>query len=280
MRMTPQAEEPDRYAVIGHPIAHSRSPWIHAQFAQQTGQHLQYASLDVAPAELGQRVREFFAHRGRGLNVTVPHKQAVLELMDSLSERARIAGAVNTIVREADDRLHGDNTDGVGFVRDLTYNLGVSVAGRRVLLLGAGGAARGLLAPLLALAPSELTIANRSPERARELASAFATRGAVRGTGFAELESQSFELIVNATAAGLQAQLPPLPLSVLQRAAVCYDLGYGHGATRFIQWAREHGVARCYTGAGMLVEQAAESFLLWRGVRPDTTAVLAALRDA
>jgi shikimate dehydrogenase len=277
--MTPQAEEADRYAVIGHPIAHSRSPWIHAQFARQTAQHLSYGSLDVAPAELSQRVREFFAHSGRGLNVTVPHKQAVLELMDSLSERARIAGAVNTIVREADDRLLGDNTDGIGFVRDLTHNLGVSVAARRVLLLGAGGAARGLLAPLLALEPSELVIANRSPERALELARDFAGRGAVRGAGFTELESQPFELIVNATAAGLQQQLPPLPVSVLRRAAVCYDLGYAHGATPFVLWAREHGVARCFTGAGMLVEQAAESFLLWRGVRPDTAAVLAALRD-
>jgi shikimate dehydrogenase len=278
--MTPEPDRaPDRYAVIGHPIAHSRSPWIHAQFAQQTGQHLHYASIDVVPTELSQRVREFFAHRGRGLNVTVPHKQAVLELMDSLSERARIAGAVNTIVREADDRLHGDNTDGIGFVRDLTHNLGVSVAGQRVLLLGAGGAARGLLAPLLALEPGELTIANRSPERALDLARLFAGRGAVRGTGFSELESQQFELIVNATAAGLQNELPPLPISVLRRAAVCYDLGYALGATPFVKWARQHGVARCFTGAGMLVEQAAESFLLWRGVRPDTTAVLAALHD-
>jgi shikimate dehydrogenase len=267
----------DRYAVIGHPIAHSRSPWIHAQFARQTGQHLLYTAIDAAPEDFTPCVREFFARGGRGLNVTVPHKLTALELVDSLSERASIAGAVNTIVRDADDRLRGDNTDGMGFVRDLTRNLGVSVAGRRVLLLGAGGAARGLLAPLLALEPSALVIANRASERARELSHLFAHRGPVQGVGFAQLDTQHFDLIVNATAASLHGQLPPVPIAVLRTAAVCYDLAYAQGATRFSQWARECGVARSFTGAGMLVEQAAESFLLWRGVRPDTAAVLAAL---
>jgi shikimate dehydrogenase len=270
---------PDRYAVIGHPIAHSRSPWIHAQFAQQTGQQLVYTAIDAAPEDLTSCVREFFAQGGRGLNVTIPHKLKMLELIDSLSERARIAGAVNTIVRESDGRLRGDNTDGIGFVRDLTHNLQVSVAGRRVLLLGAGGAARGLLAPLLALEPAVVVIANRSPERARELASAFAGHGPLQGTGLAQLESQRFDLIVNATAASLHDELPPLPPAVLASAALCYDLVYARGGTRFTRWARECGVAQCVTGAGMLVEQAAESFLLWRGVRPDTAPVLAALRD-
>jgi len=269
---------PDRYAVIGHPIAHSRSPWIHARFAQQTGQHLVYTAIDAAPAELTLSVRGFFAQGGRGLNVTVPHKLRVLELLDDLSERARIAGAVNTIVRESDGRLRGDNTDGIGFVRDLTHNLQVPVSGKRVLLLGAGGAARGLLAPLLALKPAVLVIANRSPERARDLAAAFTTHGPVQGTDFAQLESQRFDLIVNATAASLHGELPPLPPAVLAAAAVCYDLVYAHGSTPFTRWARECGVAQCATGAGMLVEQAAESFLLWRGVRPETAAVLAALR--
>ena len=269
---------PERYAVIGHPISHSRSPWIHAQFAQQTGQHMVYAAIDAAAGELTACVREFFAHGGRGLNVTVPHKLKVIELLDSLSERARIAGAVNTIVRAADDQLRGDNTDGIGFVRDLTHNLGVSVAGRRVLLLGAGGAARGLLAPLLALEPSALVIANRSPERALELAHLFAVYGPVQGAGFGQLGTQRFDLIVNATAASLHGQVPPLPLPVLRTASVCYDLVYAPGATPFTQRARACGVAQCFTGAGMLVEQAAESFLLWRGVRPDTAAVLARLR--
>jgi shikimate dehydrogenase len=279
MPQTPVPEAaPERYAVIGHPIAHSRSPWIHARFAQQTGQHLTYAAIDAAPAELTARVREFFDEGGRGLNVTVPHKQAVLELMDELSERARIAGAVNTIVRNPDHTLRGDNTDGVGFVRDLTHNLGESIAGKRVLLLGAGGAARGLLAPLLSLQPREVVIANRASARALELAAVFAQRGPVRGTGFADLGAQTFELIVNATAAGMRGELPPLAAEVLKRAGLCYDLGYAHGTTGFLQWAREQGVARCCDGAGMLVEQAAESFLLWRDVRPQTASVLAALR--
>jgi shikimate dehydrogenase len=286
--MTPEPERvpdraPDRYAVIGHPVAHSRSPWIHAQFARQTGQSLVYSAIDAAPGKLPATLREFFAHGGRGLNVTVPHKQAVLAYLDRLSERARTAGAVNTIVREADDSLLGDNTDGIGFVRDLTRNLRVSVAGQRVLILGAGGATRGLLAPLLALAPGELVIANRSPERASELAALFSAQGTIQGAGFAELgarDARPFALIINATAAGLQNELPPLPESVLRAASVCYDLGYAHGTTRFVQWARDCGVARCFTGAGMLVEQAADSFLLWRGMRPDTTAVLAALGDS
>jgi shikimate dehydrogenase len=272
--MTPA---PERYAVIGHPVAHSRSPWIHAQFARQTGQHISYAALDVAPAELAARLREFVGQGGRGLNVTVPHKQAVLPLLEELSDRAQIAGAVNTVLLQPDGRLRGDNTDGIGFVRDLTHNLGLSVAAQPVLLLGAGGAARGLMAPLLALRPAELVIANRSAERAVELARRFADRGAVRACGYESLGSSRFGLIINATAAGLEQQLPPLPVAVLEAAAACYDLAYAGGDTRFVRWAREHGVTRTADGTGMLVEQAAESFLLWRGVRPDTAPVLAAL---
>ena len=273
--MTPA---PDRYAVIGHPIAHSLSPWIHAQFAQQTGQSLIYSAIDVPSAELALRVREFFARGGRGLNVTVPHKQAVLQLIDALSEAARLAGAVNTIVPETGQRLRGENTDGVGFVRDLTLNLGLAVAGQRVLLLGAGGAARGLLGPLLALAPKKLHIVNRSPERARELARAFASRGPVQGSGFEELDGFDYELIINATAASLSDELPALPAGALSPTTVCYDLAYGQAPTRFVQWARDRGARRTYMGEGMLVEQAAESYLLWRGVRPGTAAVLAQLR--
>jgi shikimate dehydrogenase len=272
--MTPA---PDRYAVIGHPVAHSRSPWIHAQFARQTGEHISYAALEIAPAELPARLRAFFARQGRGVNVTVPHKQAIMPLLDELSEPAGIAGAVNTVIRLPDGRLRGDNTDGSGFVRDLTRNLGISVAARRVLLLGAGGAARGLLAPLLALEPAELVIANRTPQRAAELAQRFAAHGVVSGCGFEQLGSQPFELIINATAAGLDQQLPPLPIALLEAAALCYDLVYAGGETRFVRWAREHGVARSVDGTGMLVEQAADAFLLWRGVRPDTAPVLAAL---
>jgi shikimate dehydrogenase len=268
---------PDRYAVIGHPIAHSRSPQIHALFARQTRQNMIYDAIDVAPEELAPRLRDFFASGGRGLNVTVPHKQAVIASCDSLTARARIAGAANTIVRDAAGQLSADNTDGAGLVRDLTHNLRVAVGAQRVLLLGAGGAARGLLAPLLELKPRELVIANRNVERALALASAFAQLGAVRGTGFAQLDGIHFDLIVNATAASLQAEVPPLPPSVLGATTICYDLAYGSNHTRFTQWALEHGAARAYMGLGMLVEQAAESFYLWRGVWPDTAPVLSAL---
>ncbi len=268
---------PDRYAVIGHPIDHSRSPWIHARFAQQTGEHMVYTAIDAAPAALVERVREFFDSGGAGLNVTVPHKQAVLPLLQELSDRARVAGAVNFIRRAADGRLRGDNTDGAGIVRDLTHNLGVPIAAQRLLLLGAGGAARGIIAPLLALHPAELVIANRSAARATDLAQQFTRFGTVRGAAYAELKGQHFALIINATSAGLRNEVPPLPVEVLEGATVCYDLAYSRDTTRFVQWAREQGVARSIAGAGMLVEQAAESFLLWRGVRPDTTAVLADL---
>jgi shikimate dehydrogenase len=236
-----------------------------------------YTAIDAAPEDLGDRVRDFFARGGLGLNVTVPHKQAVLPLLQELSERARIAGAVNLILRADDGRLRGDNTDGSGLVRDLTHNQGVPIAAQRLLLLGAGGAARGIIAPLLALHPAELVIANRSTARAIELAQQFTPFGTVRGAPYDELKRQRFALIINATSAGLHQEIPPLPVEVLDAATVCYDLAYARATTRFVQWAREHGVARAIPGAGMLVEQAAESFLLWRGVRPDTTAVLADL---
>ncbi|MFI4869376.1 MAG: shikimate dehydrogenase [Steroidobacterales bacterium] len=268
---------PDRYAVIGHPIAHSRSPQIHALFARQTHQSMTYTALDVTPEELAVRVREFFATGGSGLNVTVPHKEAVIALTASLSARACTAGAANTILRDAAGNLIADNTDGAGLVRDLTHNLHIGVRAQRVLLVGAGGAARGVLAPLLELGPRELVIANRGVERALALASAFAALGPVRGAGFGELDRSCFDLIINATAAGLQAQVPLLPPGVIGPTTICYDLIYAGGDTHFMRWARQHGAAQAHMGLGMLVEQAAESFYLWRGVRPDTTPVLAAL---
>jgi shikimate dehydrogenase len=268
---------PDRYAVIGHPIAHSRSPQIHALFAQQTGQHISYGAIDVAPEQLAPKVREFFAAGGRGLNVTVPHKEAVIALVGQLSERAATAGAANTLIADAHGRLTADNTDGAGLVRDLTQNLKVTVRARRVLLLGAGGAARGILAALLQLEPRELVIANRGEQRAAALARAFAPLGAVRASGFASLDGASFDLIINATAASLASQLPPLPPGVLTASTICYDLFYAGSDTCFTSWARARGAAQVHTGLGMLIEQAAESFYLWRGVRPDTGPVLAAL---
>jgi len=271
---------PERYAVIGHPIAHSRSPQIHAMFARQTDQNMVYGAIDVPPETLALQVREFFDGGGRGLNVTLPHKEAVIALATSLSERAQTAGAANTLVRDLHGRMLADNTDGAGLVRDLKHNLRIAVRAQRVLLVGAGGAARGVLAPLLQLEPRELVIANRSVGRAMALASAFAALGPVRAAGFAELDGASFDLIINATAAGLSGEIPSLPTCVLGATTTCYDLAYSRDSehTSFTHWAREHGAARTHMGLGMLVEQAAESFYLWRGVRPDTAPVLTALR--
>jgi shikimate dehydrogenase len=274
------APAPDRYAVIGHPVAHSLSPQIHAAFARETGQVLSYDTIDATTEQLAPSVQRFFVAGGCGLNVTVPHKQAALALSDTLSERATTAGAVNTLRREPDGRIHGDNTDGVGLVRDLTTNLNCALEGQRLLLLGAGGAARGVLAPLLALRPRVLVIANRTAARAQALAARFAPLGAVVGMGLEELDESPFDLILNATAASLAGELPPLPSGALGAASVCYDLAYGRDPTPFVRWARSSGCQRAYSGLGMLVEQAAESFFLWRGVRPRTAAVLAVLAGA
>jgi shikimate dehydrogenase len=268
---------PDRYAVIGHPVAHSLSPRIHGLFAEQTHQHLSYGTVDVLPEQLESSVRTFFAGGGRGLNVTVPHKQAVVALLDRLGARAERAGAVNTIVRQDDGALFGDNTDGIGLVCDLTQNLHLSLRGRRVLLLGAGGAARGVVGPLLSLAPAEIAIANRTHQHALDLAAAWAASGRVRAVAAVELEARGlagFDLIVNATPP--QAAALAVPHTALR--AVCYDMVYGKPESGFRRWARQGGAADIHDGLGMLVEQAAESFALWRGVRPNTSPVLAALR--
>jgi shikimate dehydrogenase len=269
---------PDRYAVIGHPIAHSRSPHIHRMFAQQCQQYMTYTAIDVTPEQLSDWVLKFFATSGRGLNVTVPHKQSLLTMPSRLSERARIAGALNTLLQDAQGHLLGDNTDGIGLIRDLTENLDVTITAHRVLLLGAGGAARGVIAPLLEFNPSQLVIANRDFERARALAAAFAGFGPIRAATFNQLEGLAFDLVLNATAAGLQGETPPVPQSVLTgRHTVCYDMGYSENETPFVRWAREHGAARAYMGLGMLIEQAAESFFLWRGLRPSTAQVRTSL---
>jgi shikimate dehydrogenase len=268
----------DRYAVIGHPVQHSRSPYIHQRFARQTGQDLLYEALDVAPARLADALREFFGTGGKGLSATLPHKQAVAELVQELTPRAAQAGAVNTLSIRDDGALLGDNTDGAGLVRDLTQNLGVSLAGRRVLLLGAGGAARGVLLPLLGLAPQEIFIANRTPERAAALVERFGSFGALRSGSFADVPARRFDLLLNATAASLVEQTPPIPVQTVGTQTFCYDLAYAQRDTPFVRWAQQRGCARAVMGLGMLVEQAAEQFELWRGVRPDTASVLVALR--
>jgi len=268
----------DRYGVVGHPVSHSLSPFIHAMFARETGQAMSYRPFDVPPAEFEARVREFFADGGLGLNVTLPHKIAAVELVEELSERAAHAAAVNTLALQ-DGKLLGDNTDGAGLVRDLCDNLGVVITNRRVLVIGAGGATRGIVAPLLGLEPRALVIANRTPERATALAAAFADLGATQGVGFADLAPEAFDVVINATSASLSGDIPPIPAAAIGADSVCYDLAYGRAASAFVQWAQRLGCARAEQGLGMLVEQAAESFRLWRGVRPATAQVLAALRE-
>jgi shikimate dehydrogenase len=268
----------DEYGVFGHPVNHSLSPFIHGLFARQTGQLMSYRPHDVAPEEFAARVQEFFARGGRGLNVTLPHKIAAVEVAQELTARAAHAAAVNTLAIKGDGIL-GDNTDGAGLVRDLCDNLGLVVTNRRLLVIGAGGATRGILAPLLGLSPTVVVIANRTPGRAEALSAAFSDLGQTQGVGFEYLEPQPFDLIINATSASLSGEMPPLPAGVIGEHTVCYDLAYGRSATAFVRWARSQGCAQALQGLGMLVEQAAESFRLWRGVRPATGAVLEVLRE-
>ena len=264
----------DRYAVIGNPVAHSKSPWIHARFARQTGQAIEYGAI-LAPIDgFARTVADFRAAGGRGANVTLPFKRDAFRLAARTSERARAAQAVNTLMLETESP-YGDNTDGAGLTGDLQRNLGFDLAGKRVLLMGAGGAAQGVVLPLLEARPSRLAIANRTAYKARDLAGRFPPAS---GGGYAELAGEQFDLVINATSAGLTGELPALPEAIFARGALAYEMVYGRD-TPFLRLARESGAATS-DGLGMLVEQAAESFYLWRGVRPDTAPVLAALRGA
>jgi shikimate dehydrogenase len=266
----------DRYAVVGNPIAHSKSPLIHAQFARQTGQDLTYEAI-LAPLDgFSATVTRFRAEGGKGMNVTVPFKQEAWELATRLTERARLAKAVNTLKFDQEEIL-GDNTDGAGLVRDLLDNLGFDPKDRRILLMGAGGAARGVLGPLLGQRPALLYIANRTPGRAVALQGEFAAPSPVEAGDYASLAGRQFDLVVNATSAGLSDELPPLPKGIFAPGSLAYDMMYGK-PTPFLKFAREQGAARIADGLGMLVEQAAESFFLWRGVRPETRPVIAMLR--
>ena len=271
----------DRYAVVGNPIAHSRSPEIHAAFARQTGEDIEYSRL-LAPIDGFRATLEAFrAAGGKGVNVTVPFKLEAFDLADEVSQRARDAEAVNFLEFE-DGRIRADNTDGVGLVRDIVHNLGFGLAAKRVLLMGAGGAAQGVLTPVLEREPSILTIANRTVEKALRLAETYrrkavAASSVLSGLGFDELAGHHFDLVINATSTSLQGALPPLPAEVFAAGALAYDMMYGTGPTPFLAFAAAHG-AKTSDGLGMLIEQAAESFLLWRGVRPDTAPVIALLR--
>lgn len=268
----------DRYAVIGNPIEHSKSPLIHQAFAAQTGQELTYDRLLGDLDAFATDVQRFFDNGGHGLNVTVPFKEQAWALADERSSRAESAGAVNTLIRLDDGRLRGDNTDGAGLVRDLAVNHGCLLSGCRMLLLGAGGASRGVARPLLECGPERLVIANRTADKARQLAAALQSLGPVHGCGLDELEGEQFDLIINGTAAGLRGEVPPLPTGILAAGGWTYDMMYGSEPTAFVRWGQAQRASQALDGLGMLVEQAAESFFLWRGVRPETGPVIARLR--
>ncbi|GHC14315.1 shikimate dehydrogenase (NADP(+)) [Kushneria pakistanensis] len=263
------------YAVFGNPVAHSKSPQIHAGFAAQLSDPVRYEPRLAPVDDFPGHWRAFMAEGGRGANVTVPFKQEAAALADRLSDRAQQAGAVNTLILDRNGEVVGDNTDGAGLLLDLK-RLEAPLEGARILVLGAGGAVRGVLQPLLEAQPSALVIANRTIDKATALAERFDIQGRVRGCGFEEIKGR-FDLVINATSASLAGELPPLPDTLFDEGALAYDMMYGAAPTVFLQWAQTFGV-RCVDGLGMLVGQAAESWYQWRGTRPDTTPILAALR--
>jgi len=272
--MTDATTTIDRYGVMGYPVSHSRSPVIHRLFALQTSQDMQYELLQVSPQKLDTAIRQFQRTGGKGLNITTPHKGEVARLVDQLSERASTAGAVNTIAFRGSE-IFGDNTDGIGLLRDLEVNLGVNLEDANILILGAGGATRGIVGPLLEMRPRSLRIANRTLGRAQAIVDQFESQGPISACRFNVVPvSDDYDLIINATSAGLHGDTPPYPAAAVSENTFCYDLSYGLNATPFSVWAREHGAAKSVMGWGMLVEQAAESFNIWRGVRPDTAPVL------
>jgi shikimate dehydrogenase len=266
----------DRYAVIGNPIGHSKSPMIHAAFAAQTDQDLEYTAIEAPMGGFAATVDVLRAQGGRGLNVTAPFKLDAFAYATKLLDRARLAGATNAMLFTGDEVV-ADNFDGVGLLRDLEQNQGIRLRGRRVLLLGAGGAARGALLPFLGAEPAELVIVNRTVAKANALGEAFAQYGPVITTDYdtlAEERPARYDVVINATSASLRGELPPVPVSVFGKASLAYELAYGKGLTPFLRLARDAGVERVCDGVGMLVEQAAEAFAWWRGVRPRTQAMI------
>ncbi|HEY8940451.1 MAG TPA: shikimate dehydrogenase [Cellvibrio sp.] len=267
----------DLYAVFGNPIGHSKSPVIHRQFAEQTGQDMHYTKQLVNEGEFEKAAQDFFAQGGKGLNITVPFKLQAFEFAQKLTPRAERAGAVNTLALLGDGTILGDNTDGIGMVHDM-HNLGWEIEGKRVLILGAGGAVRGILQPLLEEHPGRVTIANRTLSKAEELAKNFLDLGDIQAKAFEQLHSDNFDIVINGTSASLQGELPPLPEKLLAANACCYDMMYGAEPTIFLQWAKLHGAAHIADGLGMLIGQAAEAFYLWRQIRPEVVPVITSLR--
>jgi len=268
----------DRYAVMGNPIAHSKSPDIHKLFAKQTQQDLSYEAIFVETEKFKPSVHDFAHAGGKGLNITVPFKQQAWELATQRSQRAELAGAVNTLSLNDDDQYVGDNTDGIGLVRDLTNNHNINLQNLRILIIGAGGAVRGVLLPILEQQPQSVIIVNRTQRKAEKLAELFTAFGHISPLSFEQLSGKSFDLIINGTAASLQGEVPPVPANCINETTNLYDMMYASEPTPFMQWGTQHGAKSCIDGLGMLVEQAAESFFIWRGVRPDTQLVINTLR--
>lgn len=268
----------DRYAVAGNPVEHSLSPQIHTLFAQQTDQDLAYSRLLLFAEGFQQGVRDFFAEGGAGLNITVPFKEVAFRMAERLSERAKLAEAVNTLKIEPDGTLSGDNTDGAGLVCDIRDNHQISFQGKRILILGAGGAVKGVLGPILKEQPEQVVIANRTAKKAEQLAKQYQSLGAIVGGGF-DVEGEGFDLVINGTSASLGGEVPPIPKQVIGAQTVVYDMMYGAKPTVFLTWAEAQGAGKVIDGLGMLVEQAAEAFCFWRGIHPQTGPVLATLRS-
>jgi len=268
----------EAFAVFGHPIAHSKSPFIHREFAQQTGIAHSYGQVCAPLDAFPQTLSDFFAAGGRGANVTLPFKQQAWSLADALSDRARVSGAVNTLHKKSDGTLFGDNTDGIGLLSDL-QRLDMIQSGDRVLLAGAGGAARGVILPLLA-AGCSLTIVNRTASRAEQLAEQFAEYGGIRAVSAEQLAGESFDLIINATSSSVTGEIPALPAALIGQQVRCYDMFYQTGLTPFLAWCQQQGAEQLADGLGMLVGQAAHAFSLWHGVLPEIAPVIATLRQA
>ncbi|MCL4106003.1 UNVERIFIED_CONTAM: hypothetical protein GTU68_058309 [Idotea baltica] len=268
------------YAVFGNPIKHSKSPAIHAAFAAQCAKTVQYRAVRVELDDFARAARNFFDTGGAGLNVTVPFKQEAFNLVDQLSDRAKRAGAANTLSPLVGGGIGGDNTDGVGLVGDMVANLGWSLRGVRVLVLGAGGAVRGILEPILRERPDHLVVVNRTAERAQELAREFSDLGSIEGGPYSLIGNGQFDVIINGTSAGLSGEMPDLPSSLLNDRSCCYDMVYGAEPTVFMRWAAQHAAWAVSDGLGMLVEQAAQSFYLWHNARPETRPVINQLRGA
>ncbi len=270
----------DNYCVMGNPVVHSKSPQLHAAFATQTKQNIHYQSILVEEGNFAISLEQFQQQGGMGLNITVPFKGDAWQASQAFStERANTAQAVNTIWFGSEGECHGDNTDGIGLVRDLTINHQVTLTEKNILILGAGGAVRGIIEPLLGQQPVEIAIANRTLAKADKLKDIFSDRNIINVCSYGELSGKKFDLIINGTSASLQNEVPPLPDDLSVADACCYDMMYSNNDTAFVTWAKAHNAAKTVDGLGMLVEQAAESFYIWRGIKPDTQPVIKELRN-